>query len=272
LESIVVWRFGDNNQPRPESKSQSAHLVVFLDGVQSPGVRPGAQILESFLKHGDFVQIRYPMKWGFSSGRVKKALLSLLDHNTQYEVVTFIGFSMGGLVAQEVANLVTSMHPAIRVQLMPMDAPASVHDLYQSVGAQCCRLIPAVPTPTWLNRQAFKTKEQPPREAHLSEAAKQDLFAHEMMSEVFPFGVFARQTAYIARTRLPDVIAFPTFYVQSIDDPVVRPEACRNWGKRCTHFASTRVDSPGHGLMLEFPGLWADAIESGFRWLHALKL
>lgn len=255
------------------------HATFILDGIQSSGKRPGSDIKLLLLSYGDVVVVRYPRFGGFDA---EQFIRDTLEATLQYEEVTFLGLSFGGLFGHDVIAEAKARGTTTTFKLAPVDSPASVNDLYMRRGAQLMAHVHGIRRGRLLQLLMFNQlslESFPPRfvpkpapyVGELTKRQKAELAEHVCWSADSPLGPWLDQLRYIVRHHGPQVKTLQdvdAVFVRSTHDDIVKDSAHGAWNEAyeaaCGRsLPAIIVDSPHVGLM-ERPAKWEAVIRRLF--------
>lgn len=237
-----------------------SRLLVFLDGVQSSGVRPGLRITEALEK-------RHPLVTSFYKGFNKKRFVrTIYEYICNHEgTVAFIGLSAGALLAHDVIEYaqVRGMKK-VRFEIILIDGLTGLRDMVDQ-GAKFVPFIPPIPTPGWISRRIFGSDEPIQHEEGLDELEEFGLNVHVLRSHRFSLRGWVQQVRYPVKHPGPrrDVLEGVNIVsIVSLHDKFVRqPDAHQHWedaaDREILHIVA---QAPGHCLLLEFPSAYLKAI------------
>jgi hypothetical protein len=246
----------------------STRAIVVIDGVQATGMRPGTNITAMLSNYGTVLSIDFPHGRGFSHTRLVTQIQSEIK---SYEHVTFIGVSLGGLIAYDTIVQAKIFGSKSTFDLVLIDTPTGLVDV-SNQRARLARYVPAFPTPAWLNRIIFK-KECPQTE-DFDELSRKEWEEHIRRSHSYPFGDWIRQIRYLAQHARP-VKGFlrgaRVVFVKSAVDEIIQPDAYRHWRDVIGDSLPLIpvVGNKAHADLLEWPSCWRKAIETAIKELDS---
>ena len=212
---------------RSQSGSDPSHLIVFLEGAQQ--TRREEKITPTLTKYGDMLMVDY-LNGRFDAADIVRQICNELA-SLVYPQVTFIGTSLGGLLAHDIIQEMGRRKKGQKFQLILLDAPTGAVDL-RNKKAHLTRFVPQIWTPKWVNR--------------------------------LPFLYRLGQVRYIVRhpgpqkTVLGDV---PMVFIRSSANTIIERNTPANWGAATDRDVLViTAQTAFQADLLEFPAAWARCI------------
>jgi pimeloyl-ACP methyl ester carboxylesterase len=255
------WRYGDKKPP--------THLTVVLTGAQSTGSLLAHELGKCLHWYGDFVALDYN-RHRFDGEGVARDLAHKIR---AYDEVTFIGLSMGGLLAHDTIAVSKALDAnnftrKKTYRLILVDAPTGLIDL-KDQAAKFIAPIPIGPMASAVFTKPFWYFGFKPPKLDEIEAGDNPkvLMKHWELSGSYPIDGWRDEISYIVGHEQPrrDVLAgVPTVILQSSKDVTVLPSFYHNWAEKFDRAPYYMEVESTHIGLLEFPGKWSSA----FAWAY----
>lgn len=259
---------------------ESDILSVYIDGVGSSQMRPGIDITELLNDDSDLLIIELPADRRFSKKNVLRAIHCHPRYRDHRGTIRIVGLSMGALLGHDLIEYSKNRRRTNKFELVGIDALTGLRDL-QNQDAKYLKYVPLwldflLPTVTqrWLGKKLLDDGTSAPHEDDLNDEYLAMLTEHEARSKSIPIFGWLRHMKYLVNHRGPRasiLTGVNMVLIESEIDPlVIQPQAHDTWrGVRGVPIQVIYVNSPGHGLLLEFPGRYADGLD---RALDVLRL
>jgi hypothetical protein len=264
--------------------AESDTLTVYIDGVGSSRMRPGDDIADLIKDHdSDLLVIELPADRRFSKKNVLRAIHCHPRYMGHRGLIRIVGLSMGALLGHDLIEYSKDRRRTNEFELVIIDAPTGLSDL-QDQNAKYLKYVPLwlgfmVPAVTdqWLGKKLLNDGTSAPHEDGMTNEYLAMLAEHEAISKSIPIWGWLRHMKYLVNHKGPRssvLTDVSMVIVESMNDPLVKqPKAHATWSK-ATDYTTERVyvNSPGHGLLLEFPGRYVEGLNEAFEILDLARL
>lgn len=254
---------------------ESDILTIYIDGVGSSQMRPGDDITDLINDNGsDLLVIKLPADRRFSKKNVIRAIHNHPRYRDHRGTIRIIGLSMGALLGHDLIEYSKARRRTNKFELVIIDAPTGLDDL-QDQNAKYLKHVPLwlgslLPDSfdRWLGKKLLDDGTSAPHANGLSEEYLAMLAEHEKRSKSIPIAGWLRHMKYLVNHRGPRfavLVGVNVVVVESLNDPLVKlSRAYVKWSKLGNNLGRFYVDSPGHGLLLEFPGQYVEGLSLAF--------
>jgi hypothetical protein len=260
-------------------ESNSKNLIVYLPGILAGAESSAVDLIPIWLKAGDVMLVEYG-KEKFDANLIEsEVLLELRDDgylNDPDQMITFIGSSMGGLIAYDVLESIENSNTDDRVKakinLILLDAPTCRQD-FQSPNDVLSPILVAFPFgPNWdrILRFVIPVFYVQPKEQNIEPSVNRAVLkARVDEAKSYRLSFWRDEVKFIVEHGIPNDeslgnLVGKVIYVRSIrDDDTVRFDAYYRWERVFPQAAIFYVDSTHEGFA-ERPETWRQTFREIF--------
>lgn len=237
--------------------NNSKELFVLLPGAQVSGTPLFVQLRLPLQQRGDVLVVDYnPLK--FNANTVVTHTLERMS--LAYEKITFIGASMGGLVAYDCAQELHRRGDTREISFILLDTPTGTDDLAMGRAARIVGHFPFGPFSNLFTRPVWEFGFIPSK---IEDIHPRDIGQLEMLwnsYRTYPLSGYVDQLKYMtSHPSLQPVPEFRVVFIQSTRDEVVEVQAYANWQRVFNDTPLLLVDST-HISFLDEPDRYEAAI------------
>jgi len=261
--------------------TESNILSVYIDGVGSSQMRPGAEITELLNEDSDLLVIGLPADRRFSKKNVLRAIHNHPRYRRHIGTIRIVGLSMGALLGHDLIEYSRARRKVNKFELVVIDAPTGLSDL-QDQNAKYLKHVPLIPIrpiafDRWLGKKLVGSGPTAPHENGLSDEYLAMLTEHEALSKSIRISGWLRHMKYLVNHKGPrsSVLTGVNMVIveSSADSLIMQPQAHDKWrGVRGVPIQIVMVQSPDHGFLLEFPGRYAEGLNEALEILDKLAM
>jgi pimeloyl-ACP methyl ester carboxylesterase len=249
-------------------------LSVYIDGLGSSQRRPGMAITALLNDDSDLLAIDLPADNRFSKKNVLQAIHNHDRYREHRGTIRIIGLSMGALLGHDLIEHSKARRMVNQFELVVIDAPTGLSDI-KDQRAKWLKYVPAM-LPLWFIKPQDDGKPLARYEADITKKDMAALIEHDAISRAIPFPGWLRHMKYLIAHKGPRssvLTGVNMVIMQSTNDSyIMQPQAHDKWqGTRGVPIAVVEVESPDHGLLMEFPNVYADALNEALDILFGMS-
>jgi hypothetical protein len=263
----------------PQSPDKDADVLsIYIDGVGSSQKRPGPFITAVLLEDSDELTIKLPADRRYSKKNILRAIHNHPRYFRHHGLVRIIGLSKGALLGHDLIEYSRARRRENLFDLVVIDSPTGLIDL-KDERAKYLKYVPPIPIrpiafDQWLGKTIISDGSTPPHEDGLDDEYLKLLNEHEALSKSIRFSGWLRHMKYLIKHQGPRSSVLKgvnMVVIESLTDPLVKqPQAHCKWREMADHTVEVIfVHTPGHGMLMEFPVAYADALRQARVYLEA---
>lgn len=253
----------------------SSQLIIYLPGILADGDTSSEPVRAIWQKYGDVMTVSYGTEH-FDGAATALAIARILHKDSScaaYKHLTFIGSSMGGMLALDIIQHLRNMGEAERLNrssLIMVDTPSGSQDMKAggNIAAPLMRLLPFGRFCSRLFAPAMRAMLQPPKDENIESHLDAEYIKTTAMAAMEPYSlsIWRDQLAYMASHDAPAPQMFQgldfVLYLKCgrNNETVTQPQAADRWREACASGDTMWVDSTHCGY-LERPFVWNEVFE-----------